>query len=111
VTQTQGVITCIPNENKAKQFVKNWRPITLLNTVYTIAAGCIANRIKLTLDKLINQDQTGFIKGRPIGENTRLIYNIMQYTEEKNITSLLIDFEQAFDLLSWSFVQKTLVRL
>jgi hypothetical protein len=40
--------------------VKNWRPITLLNTVYKIAAGCIANRIKLTLVKLINKDQTGF---------------------------------------------------
>jgi hypothetical protein len=41
VTQTQGVVTCIPKENKPKQFVKNWRPITLLNTVYKIGAVCI----------------------------------------------------------------------
>ena len=35
VTQKQGVITCIPKEGKdKKKFLKNWRSITLLNTVY-----------------------------------------------------------------------------
>ena len=57
---------------KPKQFLKNWRPLTLLDTIYKIASGAIANRIKWVLDKLINKDQTGFIKGRYIGENTRL---------------------------------------
>jgi hypothetical protein len=34
----------------------------------------------------------------------------MQYTEEENIPGLLllIDFEKAFDSISWSFIQKTL---
>ena len=68
VTQTQGIITCIPKGDKPKQFLKNWRPITLLNTIYKIGSGCIANRIKIFLDKLIHTDQTGFIKGRFIGE-------------------------------------------
>jgi hypothetical protein len=110
VIQTQGIITCIPKGDKPKQFLKNWRPITLLNTIYKIGSGCIANRIKIFLDKLINTDQTGFIKGRFIGENVRLIYDIMQYTEENNISGLLllIDFEKAFDSLSWVFVDKTL---
>ena len=44
-------------------------------------AGCIANIIKTVLDKILSKDHTGFIKGRYIGENTRLIYDIMQYTE------------------------------
>ena len=35
-TQTQGLITCIPKGNKPKEYLKNWRPITLLNTVYKI---------------------------------------------------------------------------
>ena len=34
ITQKQGIITCIPKENSLKQFLKNWRPITLLNSVY-----------------------------------------------------------------------------
>ena len=31
-TQTQGLITCIPKGNKPKEYLKNWPPITLLNT-------------------------------------------------------------------------------
>ena len=85
ITQREGIITCIPKENKPRQFVKNHRPISLLNCLYKIAFGVIAHRIKGTLHKLIYTDQTGFITGRYIGENTRLIYDIIQYTEENNI--------------------------
>ena len=75
-----------------------------------MASGTIANRIKLVINKLISKDQTGFIKGRYIGENIRLIYDLMNYTEQNNIQGLLllIDFEKAFDSVSWQFIQKAL---
>ena len=62
------------------------------------------------MNKLISTDQTGFMEGRYIGENTRLLYDIMQYTEEQHIPGLLllIDFEKAFDSLSWRFIDKVL---
>ena len=108
--QKLGLITCIPKQDNPKQFKKNWWPITLLTCTYKIAAGCISNRIKTVLDKIISKDQTGFIKGRYIGENTRLIYDIMHYPETHNIPGLLVlvDFEKAFDSLSWSFIEKAL---
>ena len=61
ITQRQGIIICIPKENKPKHFLKNWRPLTLLDIVYKMASGTIANRIKLVINKLISKDQTGFI--------------------------------------------------
>ena len=110
ITQREGIITCIPKDNKSRHFVKNFRPISLLNCVYKIASGVIAARIKSTLHKLIHSDQTRFIAGRYIGENTRLIYDIMQYTEENNIPGLLlsVDFEKAFDSVSWPFIYKVM---
>ena len=110
VTQKLGIITCIPKTEKVRHFLKNWRPISLLNTIYKIASGCIAHRLKLVLDKIIDHDQTGFINGRFIGENTRLIYDIMHYTETHNIPGLLllVDFEKAFDSISWSFIDTVL---
>ena len=57
VTQSQGLITCIPKDSKPKQFLKNWRPLTLLDTVYKIASGTIANRMKTTLDHIIKTKQ------------------------------------------------------
>ena len=73
-------------------------------------SGCIAERLKTVLTKLISSDQTGFISGRYIGENTRLIYDIMNITEELNIPGLLliIDSEKAFDSISWDFINKVL---
>ena len=90
ITQRHGIITCLPKGDKPKHFLKNWRPISLLNTVYKIASGSIANRVKTYLDKIINPDQTGFIKGRNLAENIRTIYDIMQYTEDENIPGLLL---------------------
>lgn len=110
ITQKEGIITCIPKEKKPREMLRNWRPITLLNVVYKIASGSIANRMKPYLPNLIHSDQTGFITGRFIGENTRMVYDLMQYADENNVPGLLllIDFEKAFDSLSWSFMTKVL---
>ena len=84
---------------------QNGRPIILLNTSYKIASGVIANRIKLHLEKLIDPDKTGFILGRYIGGNFCILYKLMNMTEDKKFQGLLlfIDFEKAFDTISWRF--------
>ena len=109
-TQKEGIITCIPKGDKPKQFLKNWRPISLLNVSYKIASACIANRLKSVLPNIINIDQTGFLSGRYIGENIRTLYDLMAYTEKNKIPALLllIDFEKAFDSIAWSFIHKVL---
>lgn len=109
-TQRHGIITCLPKEDTPKHFLENWRPISQLNAVYKIASGSIAYRIQQQLGTIIHPDQTGFIHGRNEAENIRLVYDIMQCTEEENIPGLLllIDFEKPFDSLSWSFIQKSL---
>lgn len=110
MTQRQGIITCVPKEGKPKHLIKNWRPISLLNTAYKIASACIANRIKRVLPKLIHTDQRGFMKGRYIGENIRLLYDMLVYTQYEKIPGLLllVDFEKAFDSISWKFIDKVL---
>ena len=92
------------------RFIKNWRPLTLLNCDLKIATKAIANQIKKVIPKPINNDQTGFLKGRFIGENIRLIDSIINYAAEQHIPRLLlfIDFQKAFDSLKWSFVNRTL---
>ena len=81
VTQRLGIITLLPKGDKPKQFLKNWCPITLLNFTYILASACIAERIKNILPDLINEDQKGFMKDRYIGENIRLLYDLIFYTK------------------------------
>ena len=94
--------------DKPRQFLKNWRPISLLNVTYKLISSVIATRLKKVMDRIISKTQTGFLTDRFIGESTRLIYDIMKHTEDENIKGLLmlIDFEKAFDSISWNFLYK-----
>ena len=110
VSLRQCIIICLPKAKKDRSLIKNWCPISLLSVIYKLASGTIAERLKKTLNCVISDCQTGFIKGRYISESTRLIYDILHATEDKNIPGLLmlIDFKKVFDLLSWKFLYKVL---
>lgn len=110
VTQKQGVITCLPKPDKNRHFLKNWRPISLLNVVYKLASSVIANRMRSVLGSLIHEDQKGFISGRCIAENIRLIYDVLFETKNQEIPGLIlsVDFEKAFDTVSWEFIESVL---
>ena len=83
------------------------RPITLLNMDYKIIGKIVSKRIETFLPVLIHEDQTGFVKERFIGENVRLINDVMNYLDNCNSSGILvaIDFMKAFDSLEWSFIK------
>ena len=101
---------CIPKGYKPKEYIKNWRPISLLNVVYKLGSSCIANRLKKALPSLINEDQTGFMSNRYMEDNIRLIYDLIYYLNYNNLPGLLIciDFEKAFNSVDWNFMMKVL---
>ena len=45
--------------------------------IYKLASTVIANRFKKVLNNIINENQNGFIAGRFLGENIRLIYDVL----------------------------------
>ena len=57
ISQRTGLITLLPKKNEPRQYLKNWRPITLLNCDYKIAAKSIATRLKKVLPHLINNER------------------------------------------------------
>ena len=90
--QKQSIITLIPKQNNDITILDNWRPISLLNVDYKMAAKVIANHVKDIITKIIDHSQTGFIKGRYIGENIRLLFEIIDAAEEENKPGLIFFF-------------------
>ena len=108
--QKRGIINLVPKPGKDLCQLKNWRPISLLNVDYKILTKILAIRLQDCLDEIISNDQVGYIKNRFIGENIRTTVDIMTYCKMKKLPLLItqIDFEKAFDSLSWTFLLKSL---
>ena len=100
------MITLLPKLNKNKLVPCNYRPITLLNCNYKILSKVINNRLNPLLTKLIRDDQNGFTKGRNIGENIQLMFNVIDYAYNEDLSGavLSVDLYKAFDSLRWPFI-------
>ena len=95
----QAVITLIEKKGKNRNYLENWRPISLINVDAKIASKVIATRVIKVLPEIIHCNQTGYVKGRFIGEAARAIMDVMDHTKKQNTPGILlfIDFEKAFD--------------
>lgn len=108
--QKVGTITLIPKKDSDRLSLSSWRPITLLNNDLKIFSKAIAKRIQSVIRDIVSEDQTGFIKGRKISSNLANIQNIIDYTNYKQQTGLLlaIDYTKAFDTIRWDLILKAL---
>ena len=107
LTLREGILTLIPKPNKPRSEIKSYRPITLLNVSYKIIAAAIADRIRNILPTIIDRDQTGFMKGRFIGDNTRLTYDLIHELKREKRSALFVslDIEDAFNAVDWDFAR------
>ena len=103
ISQQQGIIRLLPKKEKDPLYLKNWRPISLLNVDYKIATKALATLSKKVLPSIISNLQTGYwyLEGRFIGENIRQIADVLQFTLDQNLSAIAVflDFEKAFDSL------------
>ena len=81
-----------------------------MNTDYKILTKVLSSRLQCALKEIISGDQTGYIKGRYIGENVRIIDDIVTYTTITNTEGyvVLLDFEKAFDMVNIDFLKASL---
>ena len=106
-THRESLITLIPKPGRESHSLKGWRPISLLNVDYKIISTAIANRFKKVIDRLISPSQSAYIKGRFIGENSRLVYDVISHLNQFKKSGIIMaaDFEAAFETVSWSYLR------
>ena len=111
-SQREGIIRLIHKKDDPKD-LKNWRPISLLNTDYKLASKVMAKRLKRVLPKIVHSDQTCGVPGRTIFSNLAVFRDILDYIEVTNETGILVslDQEKAFDRVDHDFLQKVLQKL
>ena len=58
-------IVMIPKKGGAED-LKDFRPISLVGSLYKLLAKVLANKLKRVMDKLVNRAQNAFVGGRQI---------------------------------------------
>ena len=112
-SQRQAVVKLLEKKGKDKRFIKNWRPISLINYDSKLLSKTLAERLKLALPFLVSSDQTAYVKDRFMGESVRLISDILEVTKSLNIDGyiLTMDIQKAFDSVDHVFLIEVLKSL
>ena len=106
---TEGRITLLyKGKGLDRALPASYRPITLLNTDYKLAARVLADRLGPLLNHVIDSTQTGFLPQRWIGDNILAHLEIIasyQRTQQPGVL-LFLDFEKAFDRLDRPWLER-----
>nr|GEW77059.1 RNA-directed DNA polymerase, eukaryota, nucleotide-binding alpha-beta plait domain protein [Tanacetum cinerariifolium] len=98
-------ITLIPKIPDTK-LVKDFRPISLIGSLYKIISKILANRLVLVLGDLVNEVQSAFVADRQILDGPFILNEVYQWCKSKRKQTfvLKIDFEKAYDSVRWDYV-------
>ena len=108
---TKGIngtfIALIPKV-ESPQRLNDFRPISLVGSMYKILAKVLANRLRSIIGSVISDTQYAFVKGRQI------LYGILVANEvvddarrcKKELLLFKVDFEKAYDSIDWSYLDE-----
>nr|GEZ33396.1 RNA-directed DNA polymerase, eukaryota, reverse transcriptase zinc-binding domain protein [Tanacetum cinerariifolium] len=88
------------------KMVKDFRPISLIGSLYRIIAKLLATRLVTVMSDLVNEVQSAFIANRQILDGPFRLNEIIHWCKSKKKQTMIfkVDFEKAFDSVRWDFL-------
>nr|GEV13563.1 RNA-directed DNA polymerase, eukaryota [Tanacetum cinerariifolium] len=86
--------------------VKDFRPISLIGSLYKIVAKILAKCLVGVLEDIVNEVQSAFIAGSQILDGPFILNEVLQWCKIKTKQSLIfkVDFEKEYDSVRWDFL-------
>ena len=79
----EGVVVLIYKKGDKKD-IRNWRPISLLNSDYKFFAKMVARRLSKVISKMVSEMQACAVPDRMISENLILVRDIIHFCKDRN---------------------------
>ena len=95
-------LALIPKKNNAID-VKDFRPISLVGSVYKLLSKVLANRSRVVLDSLISESQNSFVGGRQILDSVLIANECKDSRLNSHVLGVVckLDIEKAYDHVNW----------
>jgi len=86
--------------------INDFRPISLVGSLYKILSKVLANRLKLVMGRIISNSQTTFVKSRQILDDILIANEVVDETRKnkKELMLFKVDFGKAFDSVDWGYL-------
>ncbi|KAK2651415.1 hypothetical protein Ddye_011271 [Dipteronia dyeriana] len=90
--------------------MKDFQPISLVNSLYKILAKVLANRFKRVISSVIGDTQMTFVKDRQILDSFVVAEELSHHWKRNNDGGVMVklDFEKAYYSLDLSFLDNML---
>ncbi|KAL4353131.1 hypothetical protein GQ457_06G018130 [Hibiscus cannabinus] len=98
-------ITFIPKKAAPESF-NDFRPISLVGSLYKILARVLARRLSKCLSEVIGDTQFAFIQGKQITDCALIANEIIEDIRQRKQTAVVFkaDFQKAYDSVDWNFL-------
>ena len=102
-------IVLLPKKSLTKK-ISNFRPISLITSLYKIIAKVLSWHLRGVLHETIHSTQGAFVQGRQILDAILIANEIVDEKRRSGQEGIVfkIDFEKAYDLVSWDFLDHML---
>ena len=88
------------------KMVNDFRPISLIGSLYKIIAKILANRLCLVIGDIVSEVQTAFVANRQILDGPFIKNKLINWckSKKKETMTFKVDFEKAYDSVRWDYL-------
>ena len=92
---------------------KDFRPISLVGSLYKLLAKVLANRLKKVMHKLINKAQNAFVEGRQIMDASLMANEVIDTILKRKEKGVLckLDIKKAYNQINWNYILKVMQKM